>query len=275
MLERYSPPSSKDPEEYERHGRFPMQIHRITYFLFALVLVTAILAFATRSVTQTKPLSKPQQDSLSIAQESRLHFPSADYEEREPVDPVKRALRKEKQKRYDNFHTVAKKPHPGDAEVAAILDDFGPPLPALPLAKSSVIIVGVVLDAQAHLSDNKKNVYSEFTVRLDEVLKTQTSLPPDNLITLDRQGGFVKYPNGQKVLYRFSGERMPRVGKRYVFFLEYVHSDYRILTAYELSENRVTPLDDLEQFKEFRGHDEAAFLSTLRDLLAKPVPPQE
>lgn len=251
-----------------------MQIHRNTYFLFAFVLVTAVFAFATRSGTQTKPLSKPQQDSQSIVQESRLNFPSVDYEESGPVDPVKRAIRKEKQKRYDNFHTVAKNPHPSDAEVAVFLDDFGPPLPALPLAKSNVIIVGVVLDAQAHLSDNKKNVYSEFTVRLNEVLKTQTSLPPDNLITIDRQGGLVKYPNGQKVLYRFSGERMPRVGKRYVFFLEYVDSDYRILTAYELSENRVTPLDDLEQFNAFRGQDEVAFLSTLRDLLAKPIPPQ-
>jgi hypothetical protein len=249
-----------------------MQLHRITYFLVVLVFVTAALAFTTKSDKQANPQSQTQQD-LAKAQQSRLGFPSTDYEESELIDPVKRAIRKEKQKRYDDvFKMVAKSPHPDDAEVSLILD-FGPELPALPLVKSNVIIVGVVEDAQAHLSHNKKSIYSEFTVRIKDVLKAHTALPPDNLITVDRPGGFVKYPNGQKVLYRFSGERMPRVGKRYVFFLKYVDSDYRILTAYELDEKRVYPLDDSEQFNAFRGHGETSFLSTLRNSLVKLVTP--
>ena len=245
-----------------------MQIHRLTYVLFAIVLLTAVFAFASQQ--QSNPQSKREQDALSKFQDSKLSFPSADYEEIEPTDPITRAKRREKQKRYDNFRAVDRIPHPGTAEVATILEL--PDLPAMPLAKSSVIIVGVVENAQAHLSESKTNIYSEFTVRITDILKAGTSLPPDNLIIVDRQGGVVKYPNGQRVLYRFSGEGMPGVGKRYVFFLEYVNQDYRILTAYEFSEKGVSPLDGSEQFNQFRGQNEATFLGTLRESLRKSLP---
>lgn len=254
-----------------------MQIHRITFVLFVAVLLTAVFVFAQSGQQQKKP-APPQdsetQDALAKAQESRRSFPSVDYEESEPVDAVQKARRKEKQKRYDGFHQVIKNPDPNDAEIAVLFDGVRQ-LPALPLTESDVILVGVVQEAQAHLSDNKKNVYSEFTIRIKQVLKTLTSLPPDNLITVDREGGFVKYPNGQKVLYRMRGQQMPLVGKRYVFFLKYVNQDFRILTAFELGEQGVAPLDQLEQFQKFRGSDETTLLSTVRDSLAIPAPHQE
>ena len=253
-----------------------MQIQRVTYILLVLVIGTAALAFKSRgerlrSVSdapfKTLSIQKEQDEYLKKAKEARSKFPIVTYEEAEPTDPVKKAARKEKQKRYDGPSIVARKPHPSDVEVSSIYES--PQLPALPISQSNVIVLGTVQNGDAHLSDNKKNIYSEFSVQLDDVLKADVSLPANNLITVDREGGIVAYPNGQQILYRNSRENMPSIGKRYVFFLQYVNQDFRILTAYELGTDKVVPLDDLDQFKEFVGQDTKTFLNNIRAILSK------
>jgi hypothetical protein len=254
-----------------------MQIQRVTYILLVLVIGTAGLAFRSHGEQLTSvsdnpfnPVStqKEQEEYLKKAREARSKFPIVNYGEAELADPIKKAARKEKQKRYDGPSIVARKPHPSDAEVSSIYE--GPQLPALPTSKSNVIVLGIVQSGEAHLSDNKKNIYSEFTVLFDEVLKADVSLPTNNIITVDREGGIVTYPNGQQILYRNSGENMPSIGKRYVFFLQYVNQDFKILTAYELTSDKVVPLDDLDQFKEFAGKETTTFLNNIRAILSKP-----
>ena len=62
---------------------------------------------------------------------------------------------------------------------------------------------------------------------------------------------------------------MPLVGKRYVFFLDSnVNGDLQILTAYQLENGQVIPLDDLPQFRLFDGKDEAEFLNTLQTAIS-------
>ena len=63
---------------------------------------------------------------------------------------------------------------------------------------------------------------------------------------------------------------MPLTGERYVFFLTSENQqDLSILTAYELGEKEVTPLDDSSQFEQYRGVTETAFIQSLREVLAK------
>ena len=243
-----------------------MKIHKLTYVLFVLVCATLGFTFARQDQPQ-KDKAKETEHSKQ-AKEARSKFPIVNYDEAEPTDPAKNAARKEKQKRYDGPSIVARKPHPRDGEVSSFYE--GPGLPSLPTSKSNVIVVGTVKSGEAHLSGNKKNVYSEFTVQVDDVLKAEVSVPPDNLITVDREGGIVNYPNGQQILYRTSRENMPSVGKRYVFFLQYINQDLRILTAYELDKDRVVPLDELDQFKKFAGQDVTTFLNDIRTILSKP-----
>jgi len=254
-----------------------MQIQRVTYILLVLVIGTAVFAFKShgeqsRSISgipsKTLSTQKGQDEYLKKAKEARSKFPITNYDEAEPTDPAKKAARKEKQKRYDGPSTVARKPHPSDVEVSSIYE--GPQLPALPTSKSDVIVLGTVQNGEAHLSDNKKNIYSEFTVLFDDVLKADVSLPTNNILTVDREGGIVAYPNRQQILYRNSQENMPSVGKRYVFFLQYIKQDFRILTAYELDNDRVIPLDDLDQFREFAGKETTTFLNNIRAILSKP-----
>jgi len=232
-----------------------MHVQRVTYILLVIVIGAAAVAFTSRGNERQ-------------AKQTKNKFPVANYDEPEPTDPVEKAARKEKQKRYDGPSIVARKPHPSDVEVNSIYE--GPQLPALPTSKSNVIVLGTVQSGEAHLSENKKNVYSEFTVQLDNVLKADVSLPTNNIITVDREGGIVAYPNGQQILYRTSRENMPSIGRRYVFFLQYVNQDFRILTAYELRRDRVVPLDDLDQFQKFAGQDATTFLSDIRNMLSTP-----
>jgi hypothetical protein len=97
----------------------------------------------------------------------------------------------------------------------------------------SRIVIGAVSNAQAHRSKNKLNVFSNFEVRVDEVLKG-SNLTAGSVINVQRTRGLVKYPNGPKVLFRLIGNGVPAVGARYAFFLKAIDDDYSTLTAYEL-----------------------------------------
>ena len=61
---------------------------------------------------------------------------------------------------------------------------------------------------------------------------------------------------------------MPKTGGRYLFFLNSLNKhDLGILTAYELGEAGVTPLDMSSQFFVFDGKSETEILKELRGLL--------
>jgi hypothetical protein len=144
--------------------------------------------------------------------------------------------------------------------------------PSLPVAQSELIVIGTVGSAKAHLSENKKNVFSEFTVAVESVHKaTKQEVTQGSVLTIDRIGGIVNYPHGRKILYRFSGANMPRVGARYLFFLNSKNrQDSTILTAYELADGTVSPLDDSSQFAILEGISEEEILQKLRSLLLNP-----
>ncbi len=240
---------------------------KLTCFLLILVLGTIGLAYTRHTqVTATKDNQDPQR------KEVKRHFPTADYDEADLRDPEKDRIRKEKQKRHNGFKIVGSKPSDWETEVVFIGEgSFN--FPALPGTQSDFVLIGTVTDAQAHLSENKKNVFSEFTISVADVLKTgNSSVTTGAVVTIYRNGGFVKYPNGRTILCRISGSNMPKLNGKYVFFLKSKGEDSLILTAYELTEKGVLPLDDSPQFEPFRGVNEDTFLQTLRDSLAKSSP---
>jgi hypothetical protein len=123
------------------------------------------------------------------------------------------------------------------------------------------------LQSEAHLSEDKLGVYSEFTIRLVEVIKADSSLPRSEMI-VERLGGYVRYPDGRKLLYRVGTGGMPRVGARYLFFLKPTPElDYSILTAYEFGDKGVVALDPSPQFEKYDGHAPDA----LRSLVVEAV----
>ena len=124
-----------------------------------------------------------------------------------------------------------------------------------------------VLKAEAHMSEDKQAVYSEFDVQVLEVFKAGSLNPiVGQSLMVEREGGVVKYPNGQQILYRRTNNGMPKVGERYVLFVNRPPDVdfYRIITGYEIALAGVTPLDYSLQFESYRGLDEASFLKAVR-----------
>lgn len=247
-----------------------MKVHKLTYALLILVFVSLGLTFGKDQQTPRDPAK--ENDYWKQVQARNMRFPTTDYEEPDLADPKKNQARKEKKLRKNDFKVVARNPRFSTAEVV-VTNEGAMDFPALPIAKSTFILLGRVTTAEAHISENKKNVYSEFTVLVEKIFKSpNSSIVEGAEITVDRVGGFVKYPNDHTVLYRISGENMPLTGERYVFFLTSKNQDLLILTAYELGAKGVAPLDESSQFEQFRGVSEASLLNNLREVLDKSSP---
>jgi hypothetical protein len=246
-------------------------MHKFTYFLVVLLLstlgVSALKRTYTFSTASGIKQKSPQTDKF---QEAKQHFPTAEYDQPDLPEPAKNAAKKEKQKRHNNFRFVAKNPQPWQQESVFIPEgnfDF----PALPVNKSQLIVVARVGEASAHLSEHKMNVYSEFSVVVMTVLKTSKKEVTENsLLTIERLGGYVKYPNGQKILFRISGWNMPKVGSEYLFFLNSRNMiDWEIVTAYEITDAGVLPLDESSQFEAIKGTSSANILKQVRGLISE------
>lgn len=199
-------------------------------------------------------------------------WPLADLNSAELPDHAERDKRRAKSQKHNKsllgLKGAAKSPPP--AGRVTLVTDWEVGLPALPTEQSSAVIRGEVLSAHAYVSTDQSGVYSEFTIRVNEVLKNdgRASLAPGGLVSADRLGGRVRIRPGQTVLFTIRGQRMPLVNRQYVFFLSEggPDSNYNILTGYEVREGRVFPLDDVKghPFKTLAGKEVEAMLQMIR-----------
>lgn len=249
---------------------------KTTLFLLAVLAVTVMGSALSLHTQEGQNQPTPNQHIIEKQQKEQAEFerqfPVVDYDAAEVADPTEIVKRRGKNSRYDKRNFVHKDPTTRIVESARILEGYY--VPALPSAKSDLIVVGEVLTSAAHLSNDKRGVYTELTVRIGEVIKNNTSvqLTEGAAVTAQREGGFVRYANGHKRLYHLAEEGMPAVGRRYVLFLSSIENsdDYSILTGYELSETRVVPVDSSHQFATYRGYAVDAFLDVVRASLNQP-----
>jgi hypothetical protein len=245
-------------------------MQRLTYFL--LLLVAGTIALSAVRHEKSTPIATPSQKTTDDYKKIKERFPTADYDDKQDLpDPQKNAKRKAKQKRYNDTDLVASHVEPGVDEAALFLEPHFT-FPALPVAESEVVVVGTIGTAQALLSESKRNVFSEFTLTVEDVLKSKIQgVAQGSVLTIDRVGGHVKYPNGQRVLFRIAGLNMPQIGGRYLLFLTSTHSkeDISILTGYQLTPNGAIPLDELHQVASLTRVTEVDILLRVRDLIQK------
>lgn len=150
--------------------------------------------------------------------------------------------------------------------------------PAIPVAKSDLIVTGEITKAEAFLSEDKASIYSEFTLTVNNILKNSTS---ENIeigysITISRNGGGVRFPSGKVIKEIFEGKPMPHVGSKYVLFLKYESEGdyYPLITGYELRDNKIIPLDGLDRdgnviyqltsHQSYKGTTEREFLNLVQ-----------
>ena len=243
-------------------------MQRLTYLLLLLVMGTITLA-VVRDPKST-PIATAGPKNIYDHKQIKERFPTVDYNDKQDLpDPEKNAKRKDKQKRYDDTNLVAVHVEPGTDEAPLFLEPHIT-FPVLPVAESQIVVVGTIETAEALLSEGKRNVFSELTLTVEDVLKSEIQgVAPGSVLTIDRVGGHVKYPNGQRVLFRLAGLNMPQIGGRYLLFLTSKHrnEDMSILTGYQLTPDGAIPLDDPSEVASLTGVTEVDILQRVRNLI--------
>jgi hypothetical protein len=248
-------------------------------FLSSVVLVVAVTTTVSELRGRGQNQSLVPEDRRAELEKARAEFeaqfPVADYNAPEPESAEARQKRKVKSARHNHAGLVKKVDNDGKIGGTTWVYDWEVGLPPLPVEQSTTVIVAEVLDAAAYLSEDKSEVYSEFTVSVKETLKNTSpvSLRTGDPVSLERVGGAVRFPSGHKQLYDVAGQNMPRVGRSYVFFLNCSEEGQNcgIVTAYELKGGRVAPLDSPDHFKIYDNVDEVGFLKSVRDAIARAV----
>ncbi len=259
--------------------------NKVLRSLTFLTLAGVILSLTAWAIASS-PQQVTQATRPNITNQATDHTPIVDYESSgtrtTDSDPQARVMRTAKGKRYATRVKGFIADRNG-GERLILASRYVGPLPALPVARSAVIAVGEIVEAQAYLSDDKTGVYSEFSVRVEEVFKNDNSAPlfPGSLVVAERYGGRVRFRSGHVSFYGNREQGLPRQGGRYVFFLERNNQEYSILTAYELLSERVYPLDGQSApggegsnwaGDAYREVDAARFLSDLKRAISEYSP---
>jgi len=272
--------------------------NKMRLFIGGLAAVTVVSLFI--GLSGKGQTNERQHDGQTIekqrAIQKRVHvedYPLADYDSPESSDSQERDKRKARNHRYDLSSDIKG----ADINRFTIKED-GPDIsiplsvshpktePGIPAAESQAIALGEVISAHAYLSNDKTSVYSEFTVRVVDVLKNSSAEPlfSGAQITAERSGGRVRFPSGKTLLRGAPyGKNMPRLGERYVFFLKQNEEGqgYSIITAYQLHSGHIFPLDrspeadtkssQFAEYEEYAGMDEAIFIDHVRAAIEKVV----
>src|SRR5258708_35244802 len=268
--------------------------------LVAVLLLTVAL-LTSPAQQQTGPDSNTK--TLGAKSDQQLEEPTPVDAAPEPTDPVERALRatrnrlhnsrnpmpaaagegqrslpSAKRSRYDTRPSgppsvvyVDRAPFPPNARP----EDF-----QFPVSESDAILLASVSKVQPYLSEDGTNLYTEYTVSVEDVLKDSAGLfsKRDTFVALFRMGGSLRLPSGTIVRTDVHGLGDPPVaGHRYVCFLHYDPRGYwfRIVKLWELRNGVAAPMDPIDQGlaqagkSQFTGMDEAAFLSAVRDAVQR------
>jgi hypothetical protein len=248
--------------------------NRVVFLVVLLLAVVVTMAAALQQKAagdaSAKAQQKSERDDLPVVDAATSSRNNAQSE-----------LRKKRSKRYGVQHDKFK-PRPIEESDSSEVYDL--PIshsefePALPGEWSDTIIIGTVTDRQAHLSNDKSSIYSEFAVRVDEVLKNTSAqeVGVGSDIALERWGGGVRFSSGKVVRRAKSREQMPLANRQYVFYLRSQNDvqSFHIVTGYELRDGRVYPLDGVQgtgtrlpQFAAREGIEAEAFLNEVRSNL--------
>lgn len=197
------------------------------------------------------------------------HFPIVDFDAQEADDPESRSKRQAKGRKYSRRY-LPKISESTDQLYSTADWDRG--LPAIPATKSSAVVIGSVTKSEAHLTEDKTAIYSEFTVSVDTVVKNdlESSIDAGHPITVERNGGRVRMPSGKIIVSWTSHQKMPQVGSRYVLFLTHdfetkgdTGKGFYLLTGYLIQGGRVFPLDDTASGKTYKDVEESSFIKDL------------
>lgn len=237
------------------------RLTKFAWVFFALFVGLSVLGAS---------LVKLSAQNVQQQQDKKPELPTLGYE-----TEVSKAVSDDRRKRSTRFNSPHDNSRPIYKRIAELPDRAVPlptndhwfaGMPALPAAESDVIVVSKVVDAQAHLSDDRTGIYSEYSVEVSDIFKNKgDAIGVGSTISGTRPGGAVRFTSGKVQEYRRVGHGVPTKGKRYVLFLKREEAgDFTILTGYELLNGRVFPLDESLAFDYYKDAVDQHFMQDLR-----------
>lgn len=260
-----------------------MKKHKQAIVAFVLFLGLGGLLLSNNKTVSTQSSNKSHNRQESDKSDENFPLVSLDDASKQ-VESVDEKRRKRNEK-FDKWNWV-RKTVSVEATSVNLFNDWEVGLPALPVEKSDAVVIGIVHAADAFLSNDETGVYSEFSVSVKDIVKNNQSNQAklDENIIVQRAGGRILYPSGKILRYSISGQEMPRLNGKYVFFLTYDQERrvYNILTAYEMSNGKITPLDGRGkskasgfEFGKYEEIDEQRFLNELKFAIDSQNPIKE
>src|SRR5688572_19224674 len=129
-----------------------------------LVFVLAVLGVVGIGAQQGQQIDKEReraekQAQAAAATRKRLDelLPIVDFDSPKPTEPAARAKRLAKDRR----HNLRKHPIGEHFTIMTTVYHWPVDFPALPVELSTTIVTGTVLEAKAHISEDRSGVYSE------------------------------------------------------------------------------------------------------------------
>jgi hypothetical protein len=244
--------------------------HRVCFAL--LVVVLGLVLIVTSYDAQDASTAALISQALRSQAQNLL---TLDYENE--ISKPKTKEQKEKNKRFNGRGSPNAKPItelPDGIEPLPIVGHWWIGLSPLPIDQSDAVVIGVVGGSEAHLSEDRTGIYSEYSFLVSEVLKDSSKAIVAGPLTVNRIGGAVRFKSGKVQRYEISGQGILQTGAQYVLFLRKSPAgDLLILTGYELSNDRVSPVDGVQDkdprkalpFSKYRDAEQSAFLKELRE----------
>jgi hypothetical protein len=223
----------------------------ITIMIALSVFAPGVWAQNT-SPTPAKPADEPLKGSRYSAE-----LPKGEFQDNQIEMVPDQDRRQLRESRYKGAYAEIKDPADSNPTGPAkqtiyVIKDYVEKLDPFPASRSAAVVIGTILSSKAYVSKDRTYVYSDFQVRVDEVLKQDSpmNLVVGGRIVASRGGGTIHFPSGRTNDYVNHGEGMPAIGSQYLFFLArpsiITEPEYQIVTggAYELRNGMVHPLDD-------------------------------
>jgi hypothetical protein len=202
--------------------------------------------------------------------------------QRQPESDEK--LRETREKQYENYSTRLFTPYddPGaladggtESTISTIIDYIIPPSsdpPGIP-ASVTAVVIGTVLSGNSFISKNHSAVYSDYQIRIDEILKPDAaaSLVVGSEVVGSRAGGAIHFPSGHRTNFLILGHGLPEIGSEYVLFLWKAVPNQPVWeiasdSGYQLKNGRVYALDEVNE----RYYDSMS-ASVFLDLVKKAI----
>lgn len=246
------------------------------------MIIAVAFALGTWAQNTSPTPTQPDHDKSQKPSRYSAALPKGEFQDNQVELAPDQDRRQLREGRYKDTYSEIKDPTDTNPtgptkETIYVISDYAQKIDPLPVSPSAAVVIGTILSGKAFVSKDRTYVYSDFQVRVDQVLKQD---PTANLVVggrmvASRGGGTIHFPSGHIRSYINHGEGMPAIGSQYLFFLvkpNISEPEYEVIIggAYELRNGRVHPLDDFNM--EFDNASEPELLSKVRAAIAGATP---